>query len=228
MSLRRKNPALVIGSSAETAELIAEMARNPRVGLFCREKIAPEELSTKLIQLMESGHDGFQYVVADLDDPRVEAVLPELYRRFFGKATIIDLHELYEDIFDLIPLSRMDHGWIMSQISLNSPKAYDAMKRSADILLSVIVGVVCLVLYPFTALAIKLETKGPALISQERIGKKGDVLIWHGRLVHRGSPPAVPGTIRHSFIAHYTGINHWANGPNVGHHPDGGMYFLDA
>ncbi|HVV37639.1 MAG TPA: phytanoyl-CoA dioxygenase family protein [Acidimicrobiales bacterium] len=60
------------------------------------------------------------------------------------------------------------------------------------------------------------------------LGKKGDVLIWHGRLVHRGSPPAVPGTIRHSFIAHYTGINHWANGPNVGHHPDGGMYFLDA
>ncbi len=58
------------------------------------------------------------------------------------------------------------------------------------------------------------------------IGKKGDILIWHGRLVHRGSPPAVPGTIRRSFIAHYTGLNHWAMGPRVGHHTNGGLYFL--
>lgn len=63
---------------------------------------------------------------------------------------------------------------------------------------------------------------------QSFAAKKGDVLIWHGRLVHRGSPPRVPGTVRHGFIAHYTGLNHWANGPNVGHHRDGGMYFLDA
>jgi hypothetical protein len=58
--------------------------------------------------------------------------------------------------------------------------------------------------------------------------EKGDVLIWHGRLIHRGSPPKVPGRVRHSFIAHYTGLNHWANGPNVGVHRDGGLYFLDA
>lgn len=58
------------------------------------------------------------------------------------------------------------------------------------------------------------------------IGKKGDVLIWHGRLVHRGSAPAVPGTLRRSFISHYTGLNHWAMGPNVGKHANGSLYFL--
>ncbi|MDB5239177.1 MAG: sugar transferase [Candidatus Parcubacteria bacterium] len=186
MSLRRRNPALVIGASPETDELVLEMAHNPRIGLYCREKISPEELSTKLIKSMESNPQGFQYVVADLDDARIGAVLPELYRRFFGKATIIDLHELYEDVFDRIPLSRMNYAWIMSQISLNSPKVYDAIKRGIDAVLSVIVGIVACILYPFVALAIKLEDKGPVFISQERVGKNGRLIrIYKFRSMQR-------------------------------------------
>ncbi len=38
------------------------------------------------------------------------------------------------------------------------------------------------------------------------LAKEGDVLIWHGRLAHRGSLPQVPGTPRHSLIAHYSAI----------------------
>lgn len=37
---------------------------------------------------------------------------------------------------------------------------------------------------------------------------RGDVLLWHGRLLHRGSTPKTPGMIRKSLIAHYSGINH--------------------
>jgi len=28
------------------------------------------------------------------------------------------------------------------------------------------------------------------------------------------------------IASHYVGLNHWALGPNVGHHPNGAMYFL--
>ena len=38
------------------------------------------------------------------------------------------------------------------------------------------------------------------------LAKEGDVLIWHGRLVHRGSPAKVRLTPRHSLIAHYSAI----------------------
>jgi hypothetical protein len=40
------------------------------------------------------------------------------------------------------------------------------------------------------------------------IARRGDVLIWHGRLIHRGSVPNIPGMERRSLIAHYSGINH--------------------
>ena len=178
-SLRRKYPALVIGSGPDADALIEEMIRNPRVGLYCRERIPAEEISEKLLRSMEGGNGDFQFIVADLDDPLVEAVMPELYRRFFAKTSIIDLHELYEEIFDRIPLARMNHAWIMSTISAVSSAAYDAPKRGIDIVLGVLIGLVACLLYPFVALAIKLEDRGPVFIAQERVGRHGQPFRIH-------------------------------------------------
>jgi len=185
-SLRRKYPALVIGSGTEADELVSEMSHNPRVGLSCRERIAPEDLPGKLIEIMEGNKESFQYVVADLNDPRVEAVLPELYRRFFARASITDLHELYEEVFDRIPLSSMDHAWLMNQVSSLSPKAYDIGKRGFDIFFGLVVGLVACVLYPFVALAIKLEDGGPIMIAQDRVGLKDrSIRIYKFRSMQR-------------------------------------------
>jgi hypothetical protein len=38
------------------------------------------------------------------------------------------------------------------------------------------------------------------------LAKKGDVLIWHARLVHRGARPRKPGTPRKSIIGHFTAL----------------------
>jgi hypothetical protein len=37
---------------------------------------------------------------------------------------------------------------------------------------------------------------------------KGDVLVWHARLAHRGSPPKNPDLERRAVIAHYSGVRH--------------------
>lgn len=39
------------------------------------------------------------------------------------------------------------------------------------------------------------------------LGQRGDVLVWHGRLVHRGSRPRVPGMTRRGLIAHYSEVH---------------------
>ncbi len=40
------------------------------------------------------------------------------------------------------------------------------------------------------------------------LARRGDVLVWHGRLIHRGAMPKVPGMERRSLIVHYSGVNH--------------------
>lgn len=53
----------------------------------------------------------------------------------------------------------------------------------------------------------------------------GDVLIWHGRLLHRGSVAETPGAYRPGFIAHFSGINHRRDMPKARQHEAGGWYF---
>lgn len=55
---------------------------------------------------------------------------------------------------------------------------------------------------------------------------KGDVLIWHSRLVHRGSPPRREGAGRKAIIAHYSGIERHLKGRRHCKHNTGGYYFV--
>lgn len=62
--------------------------------------------------------------------------------------------------------------------------------------------------------------------STKFVGKKGDVLIWHSRLIHRGSPPASKDAIRPGVIGHYSAIRdtRWFGG-NIRRHGGGGYYW---
>jgi hypothetical protein len=58
------------------------------------------------------------------------------------------------------------------------------------------------------------------------IAKRGDVLIWHGRLMHRGSLPNVPGMERRSLICHYSGVNHRQDMPRRARDQNGQSFAL--
>lgn len=57
------------------------------------------------------------------------------------------------------------------------------------------------------------------------LGKKGDVLFWHGRLLHRGSTPTNIARPRRGLIAHYSGIDHRPDMPRAVQHEAGGWFF---
>ena len=47
----------------------------------------------------------------------------------------------------------------------------------------------------------ELATRFPR---KEFLARKGDILLWHGMLIHGGVPVARRGTTRKSFVLHYT------------------------
>ena len=170
LSLQRKYPALVIGSGAEVQEIISEMSANSRVGLYCEREIDPANVKDLLLPPTATG-TGFRYIVADMNNSKLDALLPDLYRHYFPNVRIIDLHVLYEEIFNRVPLSSMNYAWIMSNINSASSKTYDVMKRLMDIFFGIVVGSAACIAYPFVALAIKIEDGGSIFIRQERIGR---------------------------------------------------------
>jgi SAM-dependent methyltransferase len=70
------------------------------------------------------------------------------------------------------------------------------------------------------------ELERRCLVAERFLAQRGDVLIWHSRLLHRGSPPRRPGAERRSLIAHYSGINRRPDMGPARRHNAGGYYFL--
>ena len=176
---QRRAPTLVIGHGLETEEIKKEMSISSRLGLYCALHISPQSSLENFSTILDENRIEFQYIVTDMNNERLETFLPELYRRYFPTSRIIDLHDLYENIFNRIPLSCMNYAWIMSNVSSISPKMYDIMKRFVDIVLGLMVGVVACIAYPFISLAIKIDDGGPIFISQERIGRNNGLFKIH-------------------------------------------------
>lgn len=55
---------------------------------------------------------------------------------------------------------------------------------------------------------------------------RGDVLVWHGRLMHRGSRARRPGLERRALISHYSGLEHRPDMTTRRQHGDGGWFFV--
>ncbi len=60
----------------------------------------------------------------------------------------------------------------------------------------------------FVVPAIEAEIARRGVPPRTFLGEKGDVLIWHGRLMHRGTLATQAGLERRSLITHYSGLNH--------------------
>lgn len=59
----------------------------------------------------------------------------------------------------------------------------------------------------FVTPACEEEIAKRGIAKKQFLGKKGDVLIWHGRLLHQGAKAKVPGMQRKALIAHYSALS---------------------
>ncbi|MAF59709.1 MAG: sugar transferase [Candidatus Pacebacteria bacterium] len=178
---KRKNGALLIGSGDEVDELIAEVNRNGRyplrfVAAVDVDTVDPLLLEKEIFGIIE--REKVSVVVVDTQHVNVEPLLPILYDLSLlqVRLNVIDLGRTYEDIFDRVPLSFLRHTWLLENVSASPKPVYDFIKRSMDIVVSLIGGVLSLVFYPFIFAAIKIEDGGKIFISQERVGRNNKIV----------------------------------------------------
>lgn len=177
LGIRKKKNALLIGSHDTTRELLEEINSNIRYPL---EFVINIDLNTvsnsKLINSVKESIKKYNISVIAIDskDERVIPILPSLYSLIFLGIYIIDVSKMYEDIFDRVPLLFVKQNWLLDNVSLSSKPFYDLIKRTIDIMISVIMGIISLIVYPFVFLATKIEDGGSIFYTQERIGKAGN------------------------------------------------------
>ncbi len=178
LGLQRKEPAILVGVGREMDELADALRGAPHAPTALVATIAPgPNLAAEVASAVATYHPRF--IIADFNDPRVSSAFPNLYNYLFAGIRFVEATALYEDVFGRIALSHINDQWIARNVSRSSHLLYDPFKRLMDIVVAVPAALVALVLYPFVALAILIDTGFPVFISMPRIGEGGRIINVH-------------------------------------------------
>lgn len=169
--------AAIIGEGPEVDALVAEVNSHARYRLEFRTIRTPRALSVESMSKFaeELARQQISVIVVDVEDDATRPLLPFIYDLALVKRKhqLADLYQLYEEVFDRVPLSLLRYEWFLKHLANPTSGFYAVARRIADIAGGLLMGAVTLIAVPFVWIAMRLEGPGPLFIAQTRIGRYG-------------------------------------------------------
>ncbi len=181
---------LIIGANKEVGDLISALSQRPQLGYKITAMIdlataAPDihqpafqniKVARSIADIPEIVRENSVKTIVSAVDPRENPrLLSALYECLPYKINFSDLADFYETIIGKTPLSIIGEVWFLDNLMRNEKQIFDASKRVFDVVGAAVLGTASLLLYFFIAPAIKIDSRGPVLYSQKRVGKDGKV-----------------------------------------------------
>ncbi len=178
---------LVVGTGEMAVDLVQALHERPDLNLkvigFLGE--SPEEVGTSLVNpkvlgitdQLEEMVDQYQItrVVVALSDRRKKLPVKALLKLKLHGATIDDAHSLYERVTGKIRTTALPPSWLVFSDGFHEIARKVRHKRFLDFPLALFGAIVSLPVSILVAIAIKLDSAGPVLFRQERVGYRGDL-----------------------------------------------------
>jgi len=170
-----KIKTLFLGNSKEVEELYNILSENTRYGY---EPVAIlNEVDENLAMLIKKHNTGLVVALKSImQDPKSARYLYEALPLQF---TIIEFTQFYESLTEKVPISIINETWFLENLSQINKKGLSFFKRFFDIIVSVLLGIPTLIIFPVIAVLSKIESKDKIIVKQERVGKneKSFILI---------------------------------------------------
>ena len=175
---------LVVGMNDEAKELIKEIIKKPQLGYKIKAIIhAGLRKTTDFpgVEIIKNTKDIQQLIsknkistVISVMDPHTNPeVVQQLFQTLIMKIHFFDLPTFYEKLTGKIPVTNIGHIWFLENLAESELGVYEFVKRTTEIVVSVLGLVVTLPFIPLIALIIKLDSKGPVFFTQTRTGFLG-------------------------------------------------------
>lgn len=106
------------------------------------------------------------------DAPVDDAIVHELLEAKLHGVMVVDIRSFYEHVASRLPLSQINEEWLLQTegFSLNTRGSLRRLKRALDVFLSLSLLTLSSPIMLLTALAIRLESGGPVIYKQDRVG----------------------------------------------------------
>ncbi|MEJ5286909.1 MAG: Undecaprenyl-phosphate galactosephosphotransferase [Candidatus Kapaibacterium sp.] len=182
-------PVVVLGTTQEVLDLMKKVQSYPEWGFDVRAIIllSEEDQSldvgvpiykfSDLEKVLEKYHPRELFIA--IDKPNHEMLL-EIANKCAERQIVVKIvPDLYDVLTGLVKTFPM-YSIPLIEISTQLLRPWEAfLKRFLDIVISLFVLIVGLPLWIIVAILIKLDSKGPILYKQERVGKNGKIFICY-------------------------------------------------
>lgn len=169
-----KNKILLVAEGKELSELKEEIAQNKILNVEkvdCLDLSAEDGLNlyTKIKSKIEE--ENFNMLAVNMHHTHIKNSISLFYELLLEKVEVVNFADLYEEIFQKIPLENIDAGWFFNNLYLKKGRFYENSKRILDLLLTVPAFLISLLFYPFVWLGLKIQDGGRLFYISLRIGK---------------------------------------------------------
>jgi len=106
------------------------------------------------------------------DAPLDDDIAHELLEAKLHGVMVVDIRSFYEHVVQRLPLSQINDEWLLQTegFSLNTRGSLRRLKRALDVMISSVMIVVTLPITLLAALIVRLESPGPVIYRQDRVG----------------------------------------------------------
>lgn len=166
----RPQPAIIIGGGPDVEIMVEHFRKNPHTGFEVSawlENFDPTQ-TEKLLEVVK--RTGAHILIVQPKIKKDAAIVRELYELLGHGVTVINFADLYEQVFERVPLDELEEGWFIEHVTTLRP-AYDQIKQVVDFILAAVLLIILSPIILLAAMLIKLTSPGPVLYRQERIGK---------------------------------------------------------
>lgn len=102
-----------------------------------------------------------------------QTLVKSIFQMLSRGVAVLEFTALNESVTGKIPLSMIEEAWFLENLISVKKRFYGPAKRWLDILFACLAAIPFILLFPFIAIAIKIESAGPIFFKQKRIGKNG-------------------------------------------------------
>ena len=172
-----KEKIVLIGSLVEFKDLSSDLLNQNGYEMVASFDPNSSLDVSKLKEIIEK--EKVNSVVFALNSQRNEDLVKQIFSNLPLKLNFISFPSFYESVAKKVPLEAIDEFWFLENLSHSEKRIDEILKRGFDILFSFVGLLITAVLFPFIALAIKINSPGPVFYSQKRVGKDRKVFTLY-------------------------------------------------
>jgi sugar transferase (PEP-CTERM system associated) len=123
--------------------------------------------------------NGIEKIIVALAEKRNNFPINELLKCRVNGIEVMDGNSFYEMLTGKLIVGAINPSWLIFSKGFRKSRTRRVMKRSVDLLLSLVLLIVFCPVILIMALLIKIDSKGPIIFSQERVGQNRKIYRIH-------------------------------------------------